>query len=1106
MNNTEYFIIPLRNVDLVSIFNSISILSQIFYDDNLLTENNPYRPIPIVNKLCEYLQENNNDNNASISIVKKILKNTHFYGGKENEIIDIKYANAEINNIIASIVFSKFGNTFGYLATIVKSTNNLTLPFLKMKIKKDLLAQKYLDQNLKFSQLTEISVKQIVENLIFPLFPEPPEENELRIIDIDYIYAQAGLMFTRNSHIYSANTTFEEFITISQSVEQGVHHGLLNIKVLQIFQLPALLYYAYKNRQNDSFHLLVKDKDFWNDAFFVLFSHLNEKQEIILNLQKNNSVYLFEKELFAYKNRTEYAEFVLKIMCPMADDSEYKEEINNYKNDPDNYHCKRRNNFLLPDINELFSSQNKHIAKLYSNVEKQFIADAFSEEIIKFIEQKNVTVSIIEAIPKNRCNFRCQALIPQFTLKNDTILFQTNVNGVDTVLYALIKNNTMILINNKNNSNLFLNTLGLSENTKFNVPYAKEFLKKDNQTFDTFLTNLIKPKRLEFYKRLQDHGYESTGRESVLEFLKNFLPFYTCVQAVKTETAVIAVCACIVDSIVLIPLVGQATNTGLKFFNAALKPLLLYKTGLKAFTIGQFIGTTLKNFAIQTSEEFLKLVTKELFLDIGAAILRTLDPGIEFLYTLGKAGLKAIVNCFKLIERKVMSLTNVLTSLKKVSQPSVIKVNTFEHHDVFVSSINGQDGYGVKYLKIKEQTVELRRVQGYENEVPVVLVSKSDKKIYQIIDVESETLTPTRWQLNADDILHVEIKPLRVRLKTIVAEGLGGRGSLNNLRQTLKRETDLMKANVIREWRDKIEESFLSDTLRQYVLEDSDLRTSALEYILIHNKLPDWMEYYKLTNINDFQVLRYNTFLESGHLTEAEAVDRSNQLFKNKYKSNTIGINVRENFQIYKINHLHCYVNFDDFCSITHFLNNGPEKFCLQNPEGWHIQNAFNKVAMRFIDIPAYDVPRSFFKLEKVPAHVFLTIKSGQFKQFQNYINLDLNPLAIVENLKTIIPDGVSVHILYEIIVDNPYLIIDLEKLIPQSSTAVLIPNFEFLISDVDFYHYIDGNLVYKVILKNTSINKSKWIATLNQNIEKLNKEIQVYDNVLNDFDVDLLN
>lgn len=1104
MNSTDFFITPLETFHFISVFSSVTILSNIFYHENLLQQNDTMKPIPIVNSLCEYLHNNNNSENAIITLGKKLLNNTKLYGSNENETIHIEYVNTMFDHIITSIVFSKFGNTFGYLAAIVNSTNNLTLSFIKKKIIKDLNEQTFMNQDYTISRLNQFSINRITEKLIFPLFPELENRTELKIIDIDYMYAQAGLMFVRSTRINLYNTSFEEYIIISQSIEQGVRFDELNNTALTIFQLPALLYYTYKKSEllkNTSFHILINDVDFWNSSFNLLFTDLDVERQKIDNIQKKNPFYQFQKALFSYRNRTEYADYLLRRMCPLENEFEYEIEVKNYKYNNANYKCKT-DNLPMPDINELFSQENEFIANLYSYAEISLIKEAFSNDLLNLIDQSNVIISQLEI--SNKFGNSKQEL------RNDTIIFEITVNSTNSSMYALIsKNNNVKLYSAKNNHDLFMEIIGLKSNTQFIVSKPMKLIYEKS---NGFFKNIIEPKRMELYNFLQKINYESTEKEKIVEFLKNFIPFYTCYKTSKTESLIKAICACLIDTLIVIPFIGQAAYIGIKFTSAAIKPLLMnFQKSMLSFNIGQFIGVTLKtgilNLASHSAKELSQLITKDLFKSIGVSLARTLDPGIELSYILGKVGITSIIKCFGIIAGKISSLPKVITSLNKIKQPIIIQAGTFNGHTLYVNSISGKDGFGVKYFHFNDKIVELRRIHGYQNEMPVVLINNSNnhRKIYKIIDLNSGELKSINWKMNEENILKIETSPLAVRLKTIQVEGLSGRGLINS---RFERQINYMeiKQNIVKEWKDRINDQVINHVLKYYVLEDDALRRQVFNYIVEYKHMPTWINDYKLTNVENYEKLRYNNYVEDILLTEEEAIKHISHMYRNQYIKNINEMSPSFMYEFYQVNRLQSIVNFQDFYSIGTYLVHGPERALLDNPEGWFILNAFNRMALRLADFHSENIPRIFYRHEKSTTNIVHTHKEGAYLELNLLTNLEKNFDNALKNVEKFTFNNNEINILYEIIIDNTYMFIDIERILSViKAPAVLLPNSLFVI-EKGKYELLNEKLVYKVTIKNVLMSKSKWLATLNKNIEILNERIDVYNNVINDFDLNLLN
>lgn len=1107
-NGTDFFVTPLQTIHFASIFSSMNILSNIFFRENLLARDDVTKQIPIVNSLCEYLHRNNNTENVTISLGKQLLNNTSLYGSRENETIHIDYVNAMLDHIITSLVFSKFGNTFGYLGAIVNGTHNLTLSYIKRKIKKDLSEQKFYNPDYSVSMLNFFSIKRITERLIFPLFPD---HKNLQITDTDYLYAQAGLMFTRSLKIDSPSP-FEEYVTIAESIEQGVRYGQLNDTALKIFQLPAMLYYVNKTRGElkKNFHLLVDDADFWNATFNAFFGDLNVEQETIADLQKSNPANQFQKAFFAYRNRTEYAEYLIRRMCPELNESEYEDEVTKYKYNNAEYYCKL-DNFRMPDVNELFKQQNEFIATLYSYVEKHMLQEAFSKELIEFILKPNTTITGMKVPLKDVACLKCAYFHEK--INSNAIVFQIIQNHKNPVNYALISNESTVILleDTRENHNKFIDAIGLSPNTEL-IPDEDNSLKAHYQSFDKFLANLVEPKRIDFYQLLHNMNYEATTGETIVTILKNFIPFYNCIKASITESLIKAICTCMIDSLILIPFVGQAASIGYRVANAAIKPLLIsLQNSMMSFSIGQIVAVTLRtgiiNLASQSARGISALMTRDLFKNIGFSVVRALDPGLELSYTLGKAGLTSLAKFFTLISQKISSMSKIAKSLTKLKEP-MLKQVAINEKPFFVNSINGNDGYGVKFLQSdnNNNAIELRRIRGYENEMPVVLISdpNSRKRIYKIIDPETGELRSTNWEMNAEGILVVEQQSLAVRLKTIQVEGLSGRGRIINPRIQLKKRMIDMRNDYIKEYGDRIDKSIINNVLRNYVLDDEVLRVQVFNHIIDNREVPDWIKFYKLSNVGIYDKLRYNSYVEDVLLTSEDAAERVSLMFKNKYRADISEIRPDIMYELYTSHRMFSIVSFEDFYSIGTYLQQGGR--VLENPEGWFIQNAFNKLAMRYVDFPAFETPTSFYRLEVGSMNIVNTHVNGNSFKINRLTNIEKHISDSLNSAEFCVFDGNNVNVLYEIVIDHSYMAVDIESLTAGlKAPVILLPGTEFVIESAG-YELISDKLVYKITMKNIIISKSKWLVNLNKNIDTLNQQILEYNNVIDDFNLDLFN
>lgn len=128
------------------------------------------------------------------------------------------------------------------------------------------------------------------------------------------------------------------------------------------------------------------------------------------------------------------------------------------------------------------------------------------------------------------------------------------------------------------------------------------------------------------YKQLYELGDDKSITEKVWDALKHFIPFYDCIVGIIEQDASTAVPACVIDTILLIPVLGQITAFNAKFALGMAKSLAT--GGLKG---------AIKNgvYLLPTRAEIKLLLT---------SVGRFVDPGFELVTGGGKAVWKGLVN------------------------------------------------------------------------------------------------------------------------------------------------------------------------------------------------------------------------------------------------------------------------------------------------------------------------------------------------------------------------------------------------------------------------------------------------------------------------------
>ncbi|XP_051160086.1 uncharacterized protein LOC127280839 isoform X2 [Leptopilina boulardi] len=226
------------------------------------------------------------------------------YGAKEDEYVDITFVNVMFDYIISSIVFAKYGNVYGFLGTIFCKAENLQFEEVLNIIRLHLQKASFDNEYGNSSTLSDLSVARIYNDIILPLFPVT--KNNLSLLSLDYIYAQAGSMFLRAARINSNNyinfennslyltedNLFEQYLLIGHLIEKFFQTDKKNYEILKAFALPALMYhifnlkyfFAYENIVN-----IISDSVFWQEAYKSLFQYTTKSFNDINTVLNNNN-------------------------------------------------------------------------------------------------------------------------------------------------------------------------------------------------------------------------------------------------------------------------------------------------------------------------------------------------------------------------------------------------------------------------------------------------------------------------------------------------------------------------------------------------------------------------------------------------------------------------------------------------------------------------------------------------------------------------------------------------------------------------------------------------------------------------------------------------
>ncbi|XP_051168219.1 uncharacterized protein LOC127286002 [Leptopilina boulardi] len=1116
MNKTNILIRPLENVQFLSITNLIIVLGDLLQNDTEFSVlEDKFEPIPIVNYLCEFLDKNIQKENKILALGHKLLQETDLYGSKLNETLDLKFVNAVLNHIIENTVFSKFGNTFGYLSAIVNSANDLRIRSVKKRIIKNLHQQIFLSDNGAFFTLSNTTIARITKNIIFPLFPKP--KKNMKIIHFKYIYAQAGWLFLQNVEKNIRKITFSKLIQLALNVQQEVMQGNIDPSALQIFQLPALLYYTHHKKhgiKRKNLKSIMVSTIFWQKVYRRFFADLNVTIEKMSIFHKRNPSFQFQTAFANFQNRTALAETILRKNCPNI--TNYKSKINDYKNNPTDYYCNKQ---LLPNVNEIFFKQNRIIAEKYYYYEKHLINHVFDEDLKKFIDQTNVTIKPIKDFWNNQC-FRCAILSGRPILSDGIDLFQISDGGEKKMIYALIRStNGMKLVPATDMNSFLQNEIGLNTRAKLDVPFMAEDMKSasEDDNFNTFATYIAKYREKKFLANLKSAGYEATTVEYVANFFKHLIPFYSCADAIhdsdtSTHTAVMT---CIFDSLVFFPVFGLGASAGMKITSATMRSTALrLGAHMETLTLKEAFKAIMKIgfriIATDIIDSFSQIITKEFIQNFGITILRSLDPGIEFSYMLTKAGVKTLVKSWEFL-RKQFSV-NSFEQLKSVTS---VKIGTYKGYDVHVQSFTGKEGFGLKTIDYHDRIVELRRIRGYADEMPVVVINNSKRNNkYKIIDLETGELGETVWEVK-DQILVVVDKPLRNHLKIIQREGFGGKGAVRTgqIRNNAFNAVELKKTEALNLVKAPKFKKIVDDGLSNHVfyLGSKFNAISFVQHWLTFKKFPEWSHAYKLADPELYSKIRFHIFLEDIELNQIEAVNGVFNHYGQQYVRDVIEVDPVILFKFYKRNMLYDSISFNDQFALGNYVISGYKRVHLDDFEGRHMRRALYTTAVRqfdnniafskFIDNFLYTVDIRHIN-EMTSTHI------GKIMDINQFMVLSLSKNDLLSRFNGVI-DNSLIRVLHEIKLDHHCLAVFMMEYLPfRTHDSILLPGVKLRLNSMKF-DTIEGENVFVINWKNVEFDKAKWLAETTNKIKHIMDQeqaaLQVENDILNSFDTSLL-
>lgn len=1047
------FINPLEAVQLIPIFGYLNALSEFLIITNYLPENDHNKQIPAVNALYQYLHDNRNNKSQNIELIRNLLKRSDLYGSRDDEYIDITFANTMIEHIITSLVFNKFGNIYGFLANTFLEAEDLevdqVLKLFKINLKKLSFENEYGEN----SQLTSLAIDRIYNDIITPLFP--PGKN-INLLSHDYIYAQAALIFLRagkTNTVYYAEAKylepeqetfiFDEHLITGYLIENFLLTKKMNYKMIKAFALPALTYYIFNSKYLFTFREIaniISETEFWKKAYEQLFQYL---MKFYQNMKfKYQNVYIPKIYLSTFQKR-DHLDFNQENCANLQRKNKTNSGLSLYFYYTASYQCKADHSL------NYHASEIKDIISLYEIQDLQLLKNAFTKSLMETFENAKLLIKLI--IPSNIKEY--DDLFETEDLPYD--IFEFYYPDTVTFDYYLLKRDKYKLI--------------LSNEGRLFTSSTLILLKKANETMVNFFHNLIeyKKSRLEEYLKTQDQT-EGNKEEIKTNWWEEFglspVVYYPCQS---TETPVENICEA--DQI-------KYTDNCQKYLCKTIKSLI-YKR------------TVIKSVGDNVSESFTKInvFNDSIFEDISIHLSNP-DFQLNFIKTNGINEMKRII-C-ELKEQTNFNFTflsNYLLRMTILKSTNFHKIDTIKetNQPIYVNTLLNRPntGYGYKFIFISDDgpdTAILRTGHEFQDLRFFILYEKN-RKTKKYIALNNLTLNVqddyTMYEINnrlfkrpnkflfsqipipPDDYdAHCSIAEYYSTWKSSRCQRLG---RFYQHSQDIKQATEFIKKKTT------LCEKTIKDMLQKYIFPNIEKVTKFVKDYLENNSLtePDWSKEYLVNNCQLLHKVRYDSQFETHGLTTFEGKLRINSFYSSAERREiekevplaTIVKNYNEKFARYSL-------TFHDYYAIRNYIATGYRRIGANTKEAKLMKIALYTLAIRQSD----DQNREFnsrFRIETVPFQIFRILSEQKNITLQKFTQTSSSVSSAMKYAGY--PALGYVNIIYEMVFSGVYVNVRIEQVYKNTEeNVILLPGSEFDVEDTEWLQLGGLGKIFKFKLK----------------------------------------
>ncbi|XP_043478129.1 uncharacterized protein LOC122508694 isoform X2 [Leptopilina heterotoma] len=1069
----------LSTVQVIPIFHYLSIVSDFLFLENYLPEVDQYKPIPVVNELYRYFEENRANQNKTLLLIRNLLKGSDLYGEKENETPDEIFITTLFDYIISSLVFDKYGNIYGFLADSVSQVDNLKINSVLERIENNLKIAIFESEFGDISMLTPLSVSRIFREIILPLFPQP--RINMNVLSFDYFYALAGSTYLRLGNLnetyylnfkqFDSQTTtnrisFDEYASIGYIIEE-LYNQKVDLVALKTFALPALFYYvSIENKiYNEKITNVIFSPQHWEKAYSVFFQYLKSSSEEIESQVENDYTYKIHRSFSNFISRAKYAQLILDYRCRHLNDYQRESKIDIYIHNAEYYKC--RGDDFLPNINDWFMEQIDAFGDLYEKYDYGMMQEIFNESSI---DLRGIAINLIVTNDK----VENEDFSTSQHLSYDLLEFH-NITANTIEYYAIVRENyTVTLVKESNDPEYFQKLIGPSKD-RFTHSSERIILKNTKDSAEKFCQEITKYKKERFISYLNYSDNSPKKSKWWREFGFSFVPLYPCVSDIN-DYGELSTKLCEQENIKFLTKYPEVMSTDL-ISNSTKIMLSSFGTSIESIFLKNYLASTVrsqKELKPITTIKFEK-PTDEFYENLS---LQLEEPKYEIMW-FSEDKIRFMIEIIDYLTLRIQKsfkyAKNALYKLLLLKGTFVININDNAttgklSEPIFIRSWNGVTGYGYKFALVDDyhqQTSSASLISAYGfNEVPnsIILLPNSLSRKIEIKFINKQI------KCNADKLICSNPSTNAIQ---ITFQGIWSSHNDDNcttdidLQEKLNSSICLRQKNYIQKLND--DETVLKDVLNntnEDPMLEAEIRSILKWYafpnktasIFLFNWIKDkqfaksvWSQIYILDKTGVLNLLLYNKTLDNRFMTKLEAESKINATYtfreRSKIEEGESLENILKNYQLRKEDY---FVTFDDYYAIRNFITIGYERIMSDTHEAKLMKLALYRLALR--------QSNDFDEKNEMKLYIFESVREDVFrKKFRNWgKNFTSQKFLITMDSEEValrfakIPSIGFINVLYEINFPSFYLrgIVDVEvKRNFREKRIIILPDPRVLVS-----------------------------------------------------------